>query len=89
MLACVKFLTCALVLASFLGAIQAAARPLGKEELDKAKKVKVHAKVHIGPPEDLEGYAIAVDIKVEGAAKGLLKVAHKVCLDSMVSCRFN
>ena len=49
--------------------------------------MKVHTTVHIGPPKDMEGYGLAVDIKVEGEIvdKEVLKVGHEVCLDSMVN----
>jgi hypothetical protein len=56
--------------------------------LVKAKKAKVHASVHIGPPKDMEGYGLAVSIQVEGDDSGLMKAAHKVCLDPMVNFSF-
>ena len=69
-----------LVLACFLGAIQAMAKLQGKEAM--AKKAVVHASVHIGTPENLEGFGLAVDIKVEGFDEELLNAGHEVCLDS-------
>ena len=78
MLACLKFWLAGL--ACFLGDIQATARRLGKKEL--AKKAIVRTRVHIGTPHDLEGYALAVDIKVDGVSKELWKPAHEVCFDS-------
>jgi organic hydroperoxide reductase OsmC/OhrA len=63
--------------ACFLGAIQAMARRLGKEEM--GKKAIVHTSVHIGTPENIEGFGLAVDIKVEGVDEQLLKAAHEFC----------
>lgn len=78
MLAC---LMCTLSgLACFLGAIQAMAKRLGKEEM--GKKAVVHTSVHIGTPDNLPGFGLAVDIKVEGVDEELLKAGHEVCLDS-------
>jgi hypothetical protein len=47
-----------------------------------AKKATVRTSVHIGTPNDLEGYGLAVDVKVGGVDKELWKDGHKVCLDS-------
>ena len=67
-------------LACFLGAIQAVAKGLGKEEM--GKKAVVHTTVHIGTPDNIEGFGLAVDIKAEGVDDELLNAAHEVCLDS-------
>jgi hypothetical protein len=47
-------------LACLLGAIQAVAKRLGKEEM--GKKAVVHTSVHIGEPDSLPGFGLAVDI---------------------------
>lgn len=60
-----------------LGAIQLIAGRTGKK--DMAKNAVVHANVHIGEPENLEGFGIAVDIKVEGIDEELLKAGHEFC----------
>jgi hypothetical protein len=69
-----------LVLACFLEAIQAMAKRMGKEEM--GEKAVVHSSVHIGTVNNMEGFGLAVDIKVEGIDEELLKAADKVCLDS-------
>ena len=57
------------------------AKRMGKEEM--GKKAVVHTSVHIGTPEDKEGFGLAVDIKVEGVDEELLNAGHEVCfLDS-------
>lgn len=56
------------------------AKGLGKEEM--GKKAVVHTSVHIGTPVEKKGFALAVDIKVEGVDEELLKAGHEVCLDS-------
>ncbi|KAJ4466378.1 OsmC-like protein [Lentinula lateritia] len=63
--------------ACLLGAIQAVAKNLGKA--DMAKNAKVHASVHIGEPEGMPGFGIAVDMKVEGIDEKLLKAGHEFC----------
>ncbi|KAJ3900961.1 OsmC-like protein [Lentinula edodes] len=63
--------------ACLLGAIQAVAKNLGKA--DMAKNAKVHASVHIGEPEGMPGFGIAVDMKVEGIDEELLKAGHEFC----------
>ena len=67
-------------LACFFGAIQAVAKGLGKEEM--GKKAVVHTTVHIGTPDNIEGFGLAVNIKAEGVDDELLNAAHEVCLDS-------
>lgn len=40
---------------------------------------KIHVHVHIGEPNELPGFGLAVDIKVEGVAdEDLIKSAHEV-----------
>ena len=56
------------------------AKRMGKEEM--GKKAVVHTSVHIGTPENIEGFSLAVDIKVEGVDEELLQAGHEVCLDS-------
>ena len=53
------------------------AQRLGKEEM--GKKAVVHTCVHIGEPNHLQGFGLAVDIKVEGADEEVLKAGHEVC----------
>ena len=43
-----------------------------------AKKAVVHTSVHLGTPESIGGFGIAVDIKVEGIDEELLKAGHEV-----------
>ncbi|KAF8828691.1 hypothetical protein HHX47_DHR3000104 [Lentinula edodes] len=71
--------------ACLLGAIQAVAKNLGKA--DMAKNAKVHASVHIGEPEGMPGFGIAVDMKVEGIDEELLKAGHEIpyCLGEVPS----
>jgi hypothetical protein len=49
---------------------------LGKK--DMAKNAVVHASVHIGQTEELDGLGIAVDMKVEGVDDEVLKAGHEV-----------
>jgi len=63
--------------ACLLGSIQAVAPRLGKEEM--GKKAVVHTDVHVGEPNHYEGFALAVDIKVEGVDEELLKAGHEFC----------
>jgi len=60
-----------------LGAIQAVAKGVGKSEM--AKNAVVRASVHIGPAAELDGFGLAVDIKVEGVDDELLKAGHEFC----------
>ena len=43
-----------------------------------AKKAVVHTSVSLGDAEGLEGFGIAVDIKVEGVDDELLQAGHAV-----------
>ncbi|KAF8223159.1 organic hydroperoxide resistance protein [Tricholoma matsutake] len=61
----------------FLGALQLAARQMGKHE--SAKTAVIHTNVHIGEPTDMPGFGLAVDIKVEGADEDVIKAAHELC----------
>ncbi|KAF8971262.1 OsmC/Ohr family, partial [Flammula alnicola] len=63
--------------ACLLGAIQAMARKLGKEEM--GKNAVVRTSVHLGQPTDLPGFGLSVDIKVEGVDEELLKAGHDFC----------
>lgn len=49
----------------------------GKQEM--GKNAVVHTSVHIGEPDNMEGFGLAVDIKVEGVDEELLKAGHEVC----------
>ena len=40
------------------------------------------SRVHLGTPENIEGFGLAVDIKVEGVDEELLNAGLEVCLDS-------
>ncbi|TFY78972.1 hypothetical protein EWM64_g5044 [Hericium alpestre] len=64
--------------ACFLNAIQTVARSKGLDDI--ARDALVHAEVHIGPPNQVEGFAIEVDIKVQGVDdEELIKEGHKLC----------
>lgn len=45
-----------------------------------AANAVVRASVHIGPAAELDGFGLAVDIKVEGVDEELLKAGHAVRL---------
>jgi len=60
-----------------LGAIQAVAKSRGKSEM--AKNAVVRASVHIGQAAELQGFGLAVDIKVEGVDEELVKLGHEFC----------
>ena len=62
--------------ACLLGAIQAVSKKLGKE--DMAKNAVVNVSVHIGAPNELPGFGLAVDIKVKGIDDELLQAGHAV-----------
>ena len=42
------------------------------------KKAVVHATVHLGEPKDIKGFALGVDIQVEGVDQEVLDAAHAV-----------
>ncbi|KAF9467446.1 OsmC-like protein [Collybia nuda] len=60
-----------------LGAIHMMAGRMGKAE--STKNAVVHASVHLGEPNDIGGFGIAVDIKVEGVPDDVLKAGHEAC----------
>jgi hypothetical protein len=45
---------------------------------DSAKTAVVHTSVHIGEPNEMPGFGLAVDIKVEGAEDAVIAAAHEV-----------
>ncbi|KAL0956756.1 hypothetical protein HGRIS_002875 [Hohenbuehelia grisea] len=63
--------------ACFLGALQMVAGQAKQKE--KVADAIVKASVHIGEPEEIGGFGIAVDIKVKGAPEDLVKAAHEAC----------
>lgn len=63
--------------ACFLGALQFVAGNAGKKEA--AAKAKIHSSVVLGPAVEMEGFALKVDLKVEGIEdESLIKAAHEV-----------
>ena len=61
-----------------MGALQAVASAKGKEAA--VKNAKINMAVHLGPPNETKGFALAVTIKVEGVDdKGLIEAAHAAC----------
>ncbi len=63
--------------ACFLSALQMVAGRTGK--VDMARNATVHAQVHIGEPEGTEGFALQVDIQVEGVEDiDLIEAGHQV-----------
>ncbi|KII92573.1 hypothetical protein PLICRDRAFT_172648 [Plicaturopsis crispa FD-325 SS-3] len=61
-----------------LGATQMMARKLGKA--DAVKDAKINVSVHLGEPEGLGGFGIAVDIKVEGIEdQEVIDAGHEAC----------
>ncbi|KAI0335140.1 OsmC-like protein [Cubamyces sp. BRFM 1775] len=64
--------------ACFLSALQMVAGQTGKT--DKARNAVVHTQVHLGQPEGMEGFALQVDIQVEGIDDmELIQAGHKAC----------
>ncbi|KAJ3569366.1 hypothetical protein NP233_g5092 [Leucocoprinus birnbaumii] len=61
----------------FLGATQLMARNQKKPE--QAEAAKVHVSVALGEPENIGGFGLAVDIKVEGVDEEVLQAAHEFC----------
>ena len=45
-----------------------------------AEKAVVHTSVSLGTPNELSGFGLAVDIKVEGVDDEVLKAGHEVCI---------
>jgi len=69
-----------------LGAIQMVAIRMGRK--DQAKDAVVRVSVHIGEPEEIGGFGIGVDIKVEGVDDDVLRGGHEVripCLRSAIA----
>lgn len=65
--------------ACFLGALQMMAGKTGKK--DAVKNAVIHASVHLGEAEELGGFGLAVDIKVEGVEdEELIRAGHDVRL---------
>lgn len=50
---------------------------MGKEEM--GKQAVVHTTVHLGEPNEMKGFALGVDIQVEGVDQEVLDAAHAVC----------
>jgi len=62
----------------FLGALQMMAGRLGKS--DAVKDAVIHTSVHLGEAEEIGGFGIAVDIKVEGVEdEEVIKAGHEAC----------
>ncbi|KAN0091269.1 OsmC/Ohr family [Tylopilus felleus] len=62
----------------FLGALQMVANRLGKS--DAVKGAVIHTSVHLGEAEQIGGFGIAVDIKVEGVEdEDVIKAGHEAC----------
>ncbi|KAF8557623.1 OsmC-like protein [Imleria badia] len=62
----------------FLGALQLMAGRLGKS--DAVKDAVIHTSVHLGEAEQIGGFGIAVDIKVEGVEdEEVIKAGHEAC----------
>ena len=65
--------------ACFLGALQFVAGKAGKK--DAAAKAKIHSSVVLGSSAEIDGFALKVDLKVEGIEdEALIKAAHEVVL---------
>jgi len=60
-----------------LGAIQMMGSRMGKA--DAVKNAVVHTHVHIGEANNLGGFGLAVDIKVEGVPEDVLEAGHQAC----------
>jgi Ohr subfamily peroxiredoxin len=64
--------------ACFLGALQMMAGKTGKKHA--VKNAVVHTQVHIGEPDKIGGFGLAVDIKVEGVDDDtLIQAGHENC----------
>jgi len=62
----------------FLGALQFVAGKAGKKEA--AANAKIHSSVTLGQAVELDGFALKVDLKVEGVEDdALIKAAHEFC----------
>ncbi|TFK53716.1 OsmC-like protein [Heliocybe sulcata] len=66
--------------ACFLSALQLVAGRRGEEAKRQAKNAVVRARVHMGEPQDLGGFGLAVDIEVEGVQdEELIQAGHEAC----------
>ncbi|KAI0089096.1 OsmC-like protein [Irpex rosettiformis] len=63
--------------ACLLSAIQFASNRLGKT--DEARSAVVHAQVHIGKPNGMEGFGLEVEIQVEGVSQELVDAGNAAC----------
>lgn len=71
--------------ACFLGALQFVAGKAGKK--DAAANAKIHSSVTLGHSAELDGFALKVDLKVEGIQdEALIKAAHEVVLSELLLC---
>ncbi|KAF9793006.1 OsmC-like protein [Thelephora terrestris] len=62
----------------FLGALQFVASNAGKKEA--AAKAKIHSSVVLGHAAEMDGFALKVNLKVEGIEdESLIKAAHEFC----------
>ena len=68
---------CGFCLACFLSAIQMVSNNFGMT--NEAKNAVVHTQVHLGKPEGAEGYALEVEVQVEGVPQELIDAGHEVC----------
>ena len=70
--------------ACFLGALQFVARKSGKK--DAAANAKIHSSVILGQSAEMDGFALKVDLKIEGIEdEALIKAAHEVVLSGLPS----
>ncbi|KAL1942809.1 hypothetical protein VTO73DRAFT_5049 [Trametes versicolor] len=64
--------------ACMLSALQMVAGQTGKT--DAARNAAVHAQVHLGQPDGMEGFGLQVDLQVEGIDDmELIQAGHKAC----------
>jgi len=62
----------------FLGALQAVAKQSGKT--DTVANAKIHSSVALGHSAEIEGFALKVDLRVEGVEdESLIQAAHEFC----------
>ncbi|CCL98672.1 uncharacterized protein FIBRA_00674 [Fibroporia radiculosa] len=62
----------------FLGAMQMMAGRVGKAEA--VKNAVIHAQVHVGTPNEMEGFGLKVDIQVENVEdEEIIKAGHEAC----------
>ena len=54
---------------------------------DAAANAKIHSSVTLGHSAELDGFALKVDLKVEGIQdEALIKAAHEVVLSELLLC---